>query len=86
MSVMKEIPDIFKEFVFPKQLFGDPALCVLGIVLTLGQILCQMFYLRAKEAFWSFLSASLANLKEKARAWKCCETSALFFSAVGFLV
>lgn len=86
MSVMKEIPDIFKGFVFPKHLFGDPVLCVLGIVLILGQILCQMFYLRAKEAFWGLLSSSLANLKEKARAWKCCEAAVMFFSAVGFLV
>lgn len=54
MSVMKEIHDIFKGFVFPKQLFGDPALCVLGIVLTLGQIIVSDVLPKGKGGILEF--------------------------------
>lgn len=75
MPVIKEIPDIFKGFVFPKHLLRDPALCVLGIVLILGQIFCLMFLPKGKGCILGLaqcIPGSTEPLKEKARAWKCC--------------
>lgn len=74
MSVKKEIPDIFKGFVFLKHLFRDPALCVLGTVLILGQIFCRVLP-KGKGGVLGLaqcIPGSTEPLKGKARAWKCC--------------
>lgn len=75
MSVKKEIPDIFKGFVFPRHLFRDPALCVLGIVLILGQIFCHVLP-KGKGGILGLaqcIPGSTEPLKEKARPWKHCD-------------